>query len=100
MYTLGTLHTQTHTLLYRLGEVYYYYYYRCFVFYTSSSFINNRHVRDDPVGVSTAVSVMSVVQSESQFSPAVDIRGCFTISLPGARCASDNRLISRSIAQF
>ena len=40
-------------------------------------------VRDDTVGVSTAVSVMSVVQSERQFCPAVDIRACFTTSLPG-----------------
>ena len=35
-------------------------------------------LRDDAVGMSTAVSVMSVVQSERQFSPVVDIRGCFT----------------------
>ena len=33
---------------------------------------------DVTVGVSTAVSVMPVLQSERQFSPAVDIRGCFT----------------------
>ena len=37
------------------------------------------------VGVSTAVSVMSVVQSELQFSRAVDIWGCFTNTLSG-RC--------------
>ena len=42
--------------------------------------VNNIHVRDDTVGVSTAVSVMSVVQSEGQFSSEVEIRACFTIS--------------------
>ena len=39
----------------------------------------------DTVGISTAVSVMSVVQSEFQFSTAVDIWGCFTNTLSG-RC--------------
>ena len=37
--------------------------------YTSALSVNNRHVRDDTVGVSTEVSVMSVVQSELKFSP-------------------------------
>ena len=35
-------------------------------------------LRDDTVGGSTAVSVMSFVQSEREFSHVVDIRVCFT----------------------
>ena len=36
--------------------------------------VNNIHLRDDTVGVSTAVSVMSVVLSERQFPSSAEIR--------------------------
>ena len=58
-----------------------------FVVRKQQPLVNNIHVRDDTMGGSTAVSVMSVVQSERRFSSAVDIRACFTISRTGRAIA-------------
>ena len=63
-----------------------------FVVRKQQPLVNNIHVRDDTVGVSTAVSVMSVVQSERQFSSSVEIRACFTISPAGVGIDTNDRL--------
>ena len=53
-----------------------------FVVRKQQPLVNNIHVCFDTVGVSTAVHVMSIVQSVRTFSSAVEIRACFTISHP------------------
>ena len=55
-----------------------------FVVRKQQPLVNNIHVCDHTVGVSTAVHVMSIVQSERTFSSAVEIRACFTISRTGS----------------